>query len=93
MNQTDWESCEVPVLPATGLPTASPTAGAALDHAFQHRDNLIGGARVDDLRPGVGEQRLLLVMPGGVVAAVAVADVVAPDGPAVAVLDAVDQRG
>ena len=40
-------------------------AGAALHDAFQQRDDLIGGARIDDLCARIGQQRLGLVVPGG----------------------------
>jgi hypothetical protein len=50
----------------------------------KHGDDLIGGARIDDLLARIGQQRLFLAMPAAIVAAVAFALVMAPDGLAVA---------
>ncbi len=67
-------------------------AGAALDHAFHHRGDLVGGHRVEHLLAPVDQRRLRLVAPLVGVAAAAFALVVTEDGVTVAVLDAVDQR-
>ena len=56
-------------------------------------ENVFSQERVDDLFAGVGQQRLFLAVPVGIVAALALALVMPPDGLAVAVLDAVHQRG
>jgi hypothetical protein len=66
--------------------------GAALHDAFHHRGDLIGGHRVEHLLAPVDQGRFRLVAPLVGVAAAAFALVVAIDGVAVAVLDAVDQR-
>ena len=93
MNQTSFSSLVVPVLPAIGLPTSrTHRRGAALDHAFHHRGDLIGGHRIEHLLAPVDQRRLGLVAPLVGVAAAAFALVVLVDGVAVAVLDAVDQR-
>ena len=63
-NQRSLASLVVPVLPASGLPTALiDDAGAALDHAFHDRGDLIGGERVEHLLALVDQLRLVLVRP------------------------------
>ena len=91
-NQASLASLVVPVLPASGWPsTLAASAGAALDHALQHVDHLVGVARVLDLLALVGNGRRRLAVPGDVLAAGAGPLVAAQDGAAVAVLDALDQ--
>src|SRR4029078_5138565 len=65
---------------------------AALADAFSHGDHLIGAHRIDDLRTVVDELRLILAAPFSCVAIDALAIVMLPDGAAVTILDAVDQR-
>ena len=91
MNQASFSSLVVPVLPAERLADGlmDDGAGAAKCHAFQHRRDLIGGHRIDDLLPVVGKLRHFLAAPGFRRAIVARAAVGPPDGPSVAVLDAV----
>ncbi len=63
MNQTSLASLVVPVLPARLAELAQRGAGAALDHALQHRGDLVGGHRVDDLLAAFDDRRLALVVP------------------------------
>ena len=65
--------------------------GAALDDALEDRGHLVGGVRIEDLRAAVDELGLLLPGPGVGLAGLARGLVVAPDGLAPAVLDAVDE--
>ena len=65
--------------------------GAALDDSFEHVDDLIGGHRIDDLAGPQGRARHRPAVPVGPVAAVAGPGVGAPDDPAAAVLDIIDQ--
>jgi hypothetical protein len=92
MNQTSFSSLVVPVLPAIGRRVRQRRRGAALDDAFHHGGDLVGGHRIEHLLGGVDQLRLGLVDPGGRRAALAAALVVLEDRLAVAVLDAVDQR-
>ena len=93
-NQTSFSSLVVPVLPAIGLPTSlSDRRGAALDHAFHDRGDLVGRHRIHHLLAPVDQRRLGLALPAlGGRAAAAFALVVLVDGVAVAILDAIDQR-
>ena len=63
---------------------------AALYNAFEQRDGLIRGARIDDLIARVGQERLRLVAPAPV-AAFAKPRIVAIDIATVPVLNTVDQ--
>ena len=92
-NQASFASLVVPVLPAIGLPTSlTAVAVPRLDHAFQHRSDLIGRHRIQHLLAAVDKLRLGLVLPAaGSVAATAFAGVVLEDGVAVAILYAIDQ--
>src|SRR5690606_40600538 len=76
--------------PAAEAPGAG--GGAALDHAFQHGADLIGGDRVDDLLADRLEARRFLAAERPVASA-AGAVVGAEDGLAVPVLHHLDQIG
>ena len=65
--------------------------GAALDDAFEHVDDLIGGHRIDHLAGPQRRARHRPAVPVGRVAALAGPRVGAPDDSAAPVLDIVDQ--
>ena len=67
-------------------------AGAALDHPFHDRSDLVGGQRIEHLLTFIDQFRLVLVGPFRRVAGRADPLVMAVDGVAIAVLHAVDQR-
>src|SRR6266566_1985712 len=65
--------------------------GATLDHALEHPGDLEGGHRIEDLLAPVDQNGLRLLLPLIGIAAAAFALVVAIDGVAVAILDAIDE--
>src|SRR5262249_17841478 len=67
--------------------------GAALYDAFHQRGDLVGGHRVDHLLPTIDQRRLDLIVPFRCVAADAFPLIMLKYRMAVAVRDAVDQRG
>ena len=67
--------------------------GSSLHNAFQQRHDLEGRRRIEHLLARIGKHGFGLIRPRGDVAAVAGARIVTIDRDAVAVLDAVDQRG
>ena len=92
MNQTLVGPEVVPVLPNSGRPRSRRIVrGAALDDALEDVDDLIGGHRIDHLAGPERRPRHRPAVPVGRVAALAGPRVGAPDDPAVAVLDIVDQ--
>jgi hypothetical protein len=81
----------VPVLPNSGRPRSrSVHRGAAHHHAFEHVDNLIGGARIHHLPCRAIQARHRLAIPLRHVAAIAAPAIGAPDHLAVAVLHIID---
>ena len=70
-----------------------PAARAALHHAFQHVRDLVSDDRVQDLLTDFGQLRRLLTVPFFGLAAFASPLIVTEQRPAMAVLNAVQQRG
>src|SRR5690606_8889479 len=75
-----------------GAEATRPGAGAALNHALQHRGDLIGGDRVDHLGSTILQARRLLAAEA-TAAVAALASIGAMDGLAVPILSQFDQIG